>query len=75
MGLIDIEDAIREYYSDLDEFAIQSKIVKAKEIQRQNQLAQQVDMNDEGTFDDNNGDNNGDGLSGDQLDGSTFNYQ
>lgn len=75
MGLIDIEDAIREYYSDLDEFAIQSKIEKAKEIQKQNQLAQQVDMNDEGTFDDGSSDNNSDDLSGDQLDGSTFNYQ
>ena len=76
MGLIDVEDAIREYYSDLDEEALQSKISKAKEIQKQNQLAQQVYMNDEGTFDDGSSDSdNSDELSGDQLDGSTFNYQ
>lgn len=77
IGLIDVEDAIREYYSDCDEEELQSKILKAREIAKQNQLAQQVEMNDEGNFDngENESESDKDELTGDQLDGSTYNFQ
>lgn len=67
MGLIDIEDAIRDYFSDLDEDALQSKINKAKKMQAEMQMQQMTEMNADGSF--------GNDLSGEQLDGSTFNYQ
>ena len=69
MGLIDIEDAIRDYFGDLDEDALQSKISKAKELQAQMQMQQLTEMNPDGTF------GVPSELNGEQLDGSTFNYQ
>lgn len=69
MGLIDIEDAIRDYFGDLDEDALQSKINKAKQLQAQMQMQQLTEMNPDGSF------GVPSELNGEQLDGSTFNYQ
>ena len=49
-GLIDIEDAIRTIYPDLDEEALQDKIEKAKVSQQQKQEEQFNEMNFDGTF-------------------------
>lgn len=69
MGLIDIEDAIRDYFGDLDEDALQSKISKAKQLQAQMKMQQMTEMNPDGSF------GVPSELNGEQLDGSTFNYQ
>lgn len=63
MGLIDIEEAIREYYVDADEETLQTKIEKAKAMQAEMQMAQLTEMNPDGTF--------GNEPSGDELDGTT----
>lgn len=55
IGVIDLEDAVREIYPDLDEVQIQDKINRAKAQQQQNQQMQQ---------------NQFDELYGDDLDGS-----
>lgn len=49
-GLIDIEDAIRTIYPDLDEEALQDKIEKGKQAQEQRELNQFNEMNDDGSF-------------------------
>ena len=49
-GLIDIEDAIRTIYPDLDEEALQDKIEKAKVVQHEKQQSQFNEMNFDGTF-------------------------
>lgn len=49
-GLIDIEDAIRTIYPDLDEEAIQEKIEKGKAAQEQRISDQFNEMNDDGSF-------------------------
>ena len=64
MGLIVIEEAIREYYLDADEETLQTKIQKAKALQEQMQMAQLTEMNPDGTF--------GNEPSGDELDGTTI---
>lgn len=56
LGIIDLEDAVREIYPDLDEVQLAEKIQKAKAQQQQNQQMQQ-DQFDEMY---------GDGLDGDQ---------
>ena len=46
MGLIDLEDAVRELYPDLDEVQLQEKIAKAKAQKAQNEQAQQQQFNE-----------------------------
>ena len=46
LGLIDLEDAVRELYPDLDEVQLQEKIVKAKQQKAQNEQAQQQQFNE-----------------------------
>lgn len=41
LGLIDLEDAVRELYPDLDEVQLQEKIAKAQQQKAQNEQAQQ----------------------------------
>lgn len=47
-GLIDIEDAIRTLYPDLDEEAIQIKVQKALQQQQMMMMQQMTEMNSEG---------------------------
>ena len=56
LGLIDLEDAVRELYPDLDEVQLEEKIAKAKQQKAENEQAQQKQ------FDEMYGDN----LDGDQ---------
>lgn len=63
-GLIDIEDAIRTIYPDLDEEALQAKIEKAKAQQKELSLQQMTEFNNEGTFGD---------YEENELDGTTLN--
>ena len=55
LGVIDLEDAVREIYPDLDEVQLQDKIARAKAQQQQNQQMEQ---------------NQFDELYGDNLDGN-----
>lgn len=64
-GLIDIEDAIRTIYPDLDEPAIQSKIEKAKAQQAQMMMSDLTEMNADGSF----------GIPDEDLDGTTTNVR
>lgn len=57
-GLIDIEDAIRTVYPDLDEEALQSKIDKAKAQQEQMMMQSMTEMTPEGE------------MTGENLDGT-----
>lgn len=41
LGMLTLEDAIREYYPDLDEVQLQEKIAKAQQQKAQNEQAQQ----------------------------------
>ena len=50
MGVIDIEDAVRELNPDLDEEQLQEKIHKAVANQQQKVLDSFNEMNDDGTF-------------------------
>jgi len=50
MGMIDIEDAIREYYPDEDEEQLQVRIAKAKQRQQELVNQQYNELNDEGLF-------------------------
>ena len=56
LGVIDLEDAVREIYPDLDEVQLEDKIARAKAQQQQNQEMQQ---------------NQFDELYGDSLDGNS----
>ena len=51
-GLIDIEDAIRTIYPDLDEEALQDKIEKGKVAQQERKQNEINEMNFDGTFGD-----------------------
>ena len=57
LGLIDLEDAVRELYPDLDEVQLQEKIAKAQQQKAQNEQAQQQQFNEM----------YGDDLSGDSI--------
>ena len=46
LGLIDLEDAVRELYPDLDEVQLKEKIAKAKQQKAQNEQAQQQQFNE-----------------------------
>jgi len=71
-GLVDVDDVIREINPDLDEESLQAKIKKAMEKQQALALAQYNEMNDDGSFGDNN---NYDDLGGENLKGSTNPFQ
>lgn len=51
-GLIDLDDAIREINPDLDEEAIQDKVMRAKKQQQENMLNAMTEFNQEGGFGD-----------------------
>ena len=72
MGLIDIEEAVRQTNPDLEEDALQAKIKKA--LKRQEELGAQLDFGDfdskasgEGLFDDKPRNNLKDGADADEL--------
>jgi len=67
-GLIDIEDAIRTIYPDLDEEAIQDKIEKAKVVQKEKKQEQQNEFN----WGDGNFDNNEESNPPKDIEGTTF---
>lgn len=67
LGLIDIEEAIREINPDLDEQTLQARIDAAKAEQQRQMLMQMSEMNEYGEFSPNN---EGD-LGGANLKGST----
>ena len=46
LGLIDLEDAVRELYPDLDEVQIEQKIAKAKKQKAENEQAQMKQFDD-----------------------------
>lgn len=46
LGLIDLEDAVRELYPDLDEVQLEEKIAKAKQQKAENEQAQQKQFNE-----------------------------
>ena len=46
LGLINLEDAVREVYPDLDEVQINQKIAKAKQPKAENEQAQQQQFDD-----------------------------
>ena len=50
MGVIDIEDAVRELNPDLDEEQLKKKIAKAQAIQNQKVMDSFDEMNIDGTF-------------------------
>ena len=50
MGVIDIEDAVRELNPDLDEKQLKVKIAKAKLNEQKNRMDQLTEMNADGTF-------------------------
>jgi len=50
MGVIDIEDAVRELNPDLDEEQLKKKIAKAQAIQQQKVMDSFDEMNIDGTF-------------------------
>ena len=58
-GLIDVDDAIRTIYPDLDEESLQDKIEKAKSVQKQKEEEAFTEMNDEGLFGETKLDTNG----------------
>jgi hypothetical protein len=55
LGIIDLEDAVREIYPDLDETQLQEKIAKAQRQKAENEQAQQKQFDE---------------MYGDQLDGN-----
>ena len=65
-GLIDVEDAIRTIYPDLDEPALRDKIDKAKAAQEELKKQMITDFNPDGSFGDEQ-------QKEDELDGSTLN--
>jgi hypothetical protein len=50
MGVIDIEDAVRELNPDLDEEQLKVKIAKAQKQQEQMSLNNFTEMNPDGSF-------------------------
>ena len=58
LGLIDLEDAVRELYPDLDEIQLQEKIAKAQKQKAENEQAQQKQFDE---------------MYGDNLDGNQEN--
>lgn len=68
-GLIDVEDAIRTIYPDLDEPALRDKIEKAQAAQKQLQDQMMTEMNPDGSF----GKEEEQNLGEDNFEGTTMN--